>query len=231
MENVLTSVESTKLLIEVENVNVMLVMVDTTVSAQHVPPTSSFPTVSASLVLCTLNTMINRKLASAEEELPSSTDSARINVLKPTKCTQFSNRDVFAMMVWEESTASVRFVLLDLLTQSLKLAQLAALLLNNSKEEHVFVNQDSVVTFQANVLTAQPPQEVSSLMAIALCVPRTKSSSVALAAVPQAELSKMVHVSATVNPTNSLIPTDSVSLVPSTWSPRITNASASPATG
>ena len=222
---------STKLLIEMENVNVILAMVDTTVSAQHVPPTSSFPTVSASLVLCTLNTMINRKLASAEEELPSSTGSARKNALKPMKFTQFSNRDVFAMMVWEESMVSVKSVLLDLLTQSLKLAQLAALLPNNSKEEPAFVDQDSVVTFQANVLTAQPPQEVSSLMVIALCVPRTKSSSVALVAVPQAELSKMVHVSATVNPTNSLIPTDSVSLVPSTWSPRITNASASPATG
>lgn len=157
---------STKLLIEVENVNAMLATVDITVSAQHVPPTSSFLMVSASLVLCTLNTMINRKLASAEEELPSSTGSARKNVLKPMKFTQFSNRDVFAMMVWEESTASARFVLLDLPTQSLKLAQLAALLLNNSKEEPAFVDQDSVVTFQANVLTAQPPQEVSSLMVI-----------------------------------------------------------------
>lgn len=53
----------------------------------------------------------------------------------------------------------------------------------------------------------------------------------ALAAVLQAELSKMVHVSAIVTPTNSLTPTDSATRVPSTWSPRITNASALPVTG
>ncbi len=47
----------------------------------------------------------------------------------------------------------------------------------------------------------------------------------------QAELSKMVHVSAIVTPTNSLTPTDSATPVPSTWSPRITNASALPVTG
>lgn len=114
-----------------------------------------------------LSMMISRKLASAEEELPSSTDYAKINALKPMKCTQFSNRDVFAMMVWEESTVSAKFVPLDLPTQSLKLARLAALLLNNSKEEPAFVEQDSVVTSQADAPTAQPLQEVSFSTAIA----------------------------------------------------------------
>jgi hypothetical protein len=83
------------------------------------------------------------------------------------KCTQFSNRDVFAMMVWEESTVSAKFVPLDLPTQSPKLAQLAVLLLNNSKEEPAFVEQDSAVTSQADAPTAQPPQEVSFSMVIA----------------------------------------------------------------